>query len=73
MEEIHIGKLIEAELKKQERTPAWLAKKISCDRTNFYNIIRRKSIDTAQLMKISIALKHDFFRYYRPLEGLEEE
>ena len=58
---IHIGKLIEEELRKQERTPSWLARKINCDRTNVYDIYKRKDIDTGLLKRISHALNHDFF------------
>lgn len=56
-----IGKLISDELIRQERTPAWLASKLGCDRTNAYKILKRSSIDTALLARISMALKHDFF------------
>lgn len=59
---IHIGKLIEEELHKQERTPTWLARKINCDRTNIYNIFQRQSIDTCLLANISKALNRDFFK-----------
>lgn len=57
----NIGQLISEELIRQERTPAWLASKLGCDRTNAYKILKRSSIDTALLMRISRALKHDFF------------
>lgn len=57
----HIGKLISDELVRQERTPAWLASKIGCDRTNAYKILKRASIDTFLLERISKALNHDFF------------
>ena len=58
---IHIGQLIKMELEAQERTPTWLAKKINCDRTNIYRIFDRESIDTALLLRISIALNRNFF------------
>ena len=58
---IHIGQLIKTELELQERTPAWLAKKINCDRTNIYRIFNRSSIDTELLSRISIALNRNFF------------
>ena len=57
----HIGKLISDELMRQERTPAWLASKIGCDRTNAYKILKRARIDTVLLERISKALNHDFF------------
>lgn len=58
---VHIGKLIQSELERQERTPTWLARKIHCQRSNIYSIFQRTSIDTELLTLISIALKHDFF------------
>lgn len=61
---IHIGKLIEEEMMRQERTPAWLARKINCARPNVYYIFRQESINTELLLRISQALKCDFFKYY---------
>ena len=58
---VHIGKLIKLELEAQERTPSWLARKISCERPNVYNIFERKSLDTSLLVQISKALDKDFF------------
>ena len=57
----HIGQLISEELLRQERTPAWLAAKLGCDRTNAYKILKRSSIDTALLMRICVVLRCDFF------------
>lgn len=62
---VHIGKLIETELRRQERTVAWFARNLYCERTNVYDIFRRESIDTELLLRISRVLKHDFFSYYR--------
>ncbi len=58
---IHIGELIKAELIRQERTPAWLARKIHCQRPNVYYIFSQATINTGMLMAISKALKVDFF------------
>ena len=58
---VHIGKLIKQELEAQERTPSWLARKISCERPNIYNIFARESIDTSLLTRISKALNRNFF------------
>lgn len=62
---IHIGKLIEQELRCQERTVSWFARKLYCERTNVYDIFKRRSIDTQMLLRISIILGHNFFRYYQ--------
>ena len=63
-ESIHIGKIIEEELRRQERTVTWLRRKIHCDRRNIYDIFSRTSIDTDLLFKLSIALNRDFFAYF---------
>ena len=61
---LHIGELIQEELHRQERTVSWFARKLFCDRTNVYNIFQRKSIDTELLLRISLILNHNFFKYY---------
>jgi plasmid maintenance system antidote protein VapI len=61
---LHIGKLIEEELRNQGRTPTWIAKQLHCDRSNVYKIFTRKSLDTALLLRISVALERDFFKCY---------
>lgn len=61
---VHIGRLIEAELHRQERSVTWFAGKLCCDRTNIYSIFKRESIDTALLLRISKVLHNNFFRYY---------
>ncbi|MDE6793943.1 MAG: XRE family transcriptional regulator [Muribaculaceae bacterium] len=56
-----IGQLIKEELERQERTVAWFARKLSCDRSNVYRLFQKHSIDTALLRRISIILNRDFF------------
>ncbi|MBP3354563.1 MAG: XRE family transcriptional regulator [Bacteroidales bacterium] len=59
----HIGNAIKNELKKKQRSVSWLARNLYCDRTNIYDIFKRKSIDTELLYRISIILNHNFFSY----------
>ncbi|MDE6037682.1 MAG: XRE family transcriptional regulator [Duncaniella sp.] len=61
---IDIGRIIQDELKRQERTPAWLARKINCGRSNIYYIFNLQSINTELLRQICIALGKDFFKIY---------
>ena len=63
-ESIHIGKIIEEELRHQERTVTWLSRQIHCDRSNIYDIFSRSSIDTDLLYRLSKALHKDFFTCY---------
>lgn len=64
MSHIFIGKIIEEELRNQERSVVWLSRKLNCNRTNVYKIFHRASIDTELLLKISNILNRDFFAYY---------
>ena len=61
---IHIGSLIEQELRRQDRSVTWLAGELHCDRTNVYKVFKKKSIDTRTLAKISVILQHNFFLDY---------
>ncbi|MDE6555458.1 MAG: XRE family transcriptional regulator [Duncaniella sp.] len=56
-----IGTLIRQELERQERSVTWLARKLSCDRSNIYRLFQKHSIDTGQLFRISQILGHNFF------------
>ena len=62
--EIHIGRLIQAQLKADQRTVSWLAKQIPCTRNHLYKIFRKDSLDCALLLRISLAMQFNFFRYY---------
>ncbi len=56
-----IGRLIQEELKMQERSVSWFARKLYCDRSNAYRLFQKESIDTDLLMRISVLLNRDFF------------
>lgn len=62
MKDVHIGNLIQEELTRQGRTVNWFAKGIYCEKSNVYKMFKRKSIDMAQLMKISEVLGHNFLK-----------
>ena len=62
--EIHIGRLIQEQLKTDLRSVSWLAKQIPCTRNHLYKIFRKPSIDCALLLRISQAMQFNFFRYY---------
>ena len=66
-DKVHIGNLIREKLKEDERSGAWLARKINTDPSNVSKILQRRHIDTELLMKISVALNFDFFNYYSSL------
>lgn len=56
-----IGILIRREFERQERSIAWFARKLSCDRSNVYRLFQKHSVDTALLRRVSIILEHNFF------------
>ncbi|MBQ8602870.1 MAG: XRE family transcriptional regulator [Bacteroides sp.] len=61
---IHIGKIIEEELRSQERSVTWLAEKLYCDRTNVYKIFKKRSLDAELLLRVSHILHINLFLYY---------
>lgn len=63
-EELHIGKLIKAELARQGRSITWLAEQLNYSRQYVYKIFSRKWIYTDLLLKISDILDYDFFKCY---------
>ena len=61
---IHIGHLIQAQLKADKRSASWLAREIGCTRNHVYKIFNRPSLDADLILKISIAMSFNFFQYY---------
>lgn len=58
---IHIGYIIKQELERQGQTVEWLAMNIPTSTPNCYKILNSASINTDVLMRISVALEHNFF------------
>jgi len=71
--EIHIGEMIKAEFRRQGRTVKWLTEQLHCNRSNVYNIFARQNIDVEMLIKLSIALQHNFLTDLAPLAERKEE
>jgi len=63
-EKVPIGELICQELKEQERSIAWLAKKVYYRYNTLCDILKRGSLDTDLLLRISKTLQYDFFAHY---------
>jgi hypothetical protein len=62
--EVHVGKLIEWRLDEMGMTKAEFGRRIKTSRQNVNSLLRKPSLDTAYLQKISEALKYDFFRHF---------
>lgn len=58
-----IGTVIERKVREQGRNISWLARQLSCHRTNIYDIFRRSNIDIVMLQRLSEVLNYDFFMY----------
>ena len=60
IQELHIGKMVAAELERQGIKVEWLARQIPCDKSNMYKMLKRSSMDVVLLLRISRILRHDF-------------
>ena len=60
-ENLHIGKLIREELRKNKKTVIWLAKELGYSRVKLHRILRNHYIYSDDLWRISSIMKHNFF------------
>ena len=74
--EIHIGKLVRQRLDENGHSVVWLARQLTCSRTNVYKIFEKSHIDTQMLARISTVLHYDFLSLLsdalRKEEGIQE-
>ena len=61
---IHIGHLIQTQLKADQRSASWLAREIGCSRNHVYKVFKKSSLEADLILKISIAMSFNFFQYY---------
>lgn len=61
---IHIGHIIQAQLKTDQRSVGWLAREIGCTRNHVYKIFSKPSLDGDLLLRISLSMHFNFFQYY---------
>ncbi len=64
MSKIHIGKIIQREVKKSKRQVTEITRELGLARGMMYSIYKRKSMKTGLLERISDVLEHNFFTYY---------
>lgn len=62
--DIDIGAKVKEVSKLNGVGPTELGARIETSKQNIYGIFQRKSMDTHLLMKLSIALDHNFYKYY---------
>ena len=72
-ENIHIGHLIQAQLKADKRSVGWLSREIGCTRNHVYKLFNKPSLDGDLILRISNAMNFNFFQYYSAafLESME--
>lgn len=63
-EALHIGRLIKEELARQERTVAWLARKLHCSRQNVYHLFECQWMSTEIISRLCDILGCNFFKIY---------
>jgi len=61
---IHIGNKILQTLQEKDLTAAWLARHVSCEKSNFYKKLKDNNVDKELLFRISYVLHVDFFACY---------
>ena len=71
-EKVHIGRMIQQELRRQGRTVTWFAKELPCERSNAYKMFANETIDLSQLIRISKMLNHDFLKECSEQLGLQK-
>ena len=59
--EIHVGNMVKAELLRQDLSVSWLARQVCSDASNLNKMLGKASLHTDLLIRISHALRHDFF------------
>jgi hypothetical protein len=67
MRTVHAGKLAEGVFRElqaahPEYTVTWLAEKMCCERRNIYNIFERSDLDTDLMTRLSMVLRHNFYK-----------
>ena len=62
--DLHIGHLIQAQLKADKRSVGWLSREIGCTRNHVYKIFNKPSLDSDLIIRISNAMHFNFFQYY---------
>ena len=64
-QKVRIGELVKEKLIEEGHSAAWLARKVNLDPSNFRRKLRKDSMDTELLIRISNALRYNFFDYFK--------
>lgn len=69
---INIGQKIKEVIEIRGMAKTELARRMNMTSSNVHKIFMRKTIDTGLLMRLSVLLEHNFFRYYSENESKKE-
>lgn len=64
----HVGKLIRKKIENEGISQAELGRRIHLSRQNVFDILKRETLDTGTLRRISIALNYDFLKLLSPFD-----
>ena len=64
MHNIHIGRLIREELRRQGHTNEWFMERLGVSERTLQRLFHKSSLNTDQLFRISCILGTDFFQHY---------
>ena len=73
MSDIHFGKMILNELRKQRYSVTWFAQEMGSDRSNMYKLLSRQHLNSEFILRASKLLNYDFFGEASRLFHLEKE
>ena len=62
---VNIGEKIKQRAKELRIGPTELGVLLNTSKQNIYSIYKRKSLDAETILKLSVALKYDFFDYFK--------
>lgn len=58
---MHLGNRIKEILIQRQMSISELARRLPCDRSNMYKILKKKDMDSTLIERISVILNHNFF------------
>ncbi len=64
LKNIHLGNLISQRAIEQKISSSRICKFLKCTESEWHSIQKQKSLDTENLLRLSILLEYDFFRIY---------
>lgn len=73
MGDIHFGKMIDEELRRQRYTVDWFAKQMGSDRSNMYRLLARPHLNSEFILRAGKLLNYDFFGEASRLLHIEKE